>query len=137
VTGTSLRIDDADLKRLPQALDALAREADQAHDLMDEIGGALVTSTQQRFQEGAGPDGQRWRPSLRATREGGQTLVRRGHLRDSVTHAASGRSVAVGTNIIYGRIHQVGGTIRPRPMPSPCCTARRWGWRSSRSALRA
>lgn len=115
MTGIAIRIDDADLARMGHALEPLLREADRAHDLMDAIGGALVQSTHHRFDdEQAGPDGARWRPSLRAIREGGQTLVRRGHLHDSVTHAASDRSVAVGTNAICGRIHQLGGTIRPR-----------------------
>jgi len=114
MTGISIRIDDADLARMGHALDGLLREADQAEDLMDEIGSALVTSTQQRFEAGTGPDGERWTPSMRALRTGGQTLTDRGHLRDSVTHAANARSVQVGSNLIYARPHQLGATIRAK-----------------------
>ncbi|MQX36821.1 phage virion morphogenesis protein [Roseospira navarrensis] len=114
MSGIAIRIDDADLRRAGHALDALVRDADRAHDLMDEIGAALVTSVQQRFQAGRSPDGDRWTPSRRAARTGGQTLVDRGHLRDSITHAADSRSARVGTNLIYARIHQLGGQIRAR-----------------------
>lgn len=95
------------------------------HQVFDEIGAYLVSETNRRFQETVDPDGKAWEPSQRAQAEGGKTLVDYGHLRDSITHivAADGRGVEVGTNMVYGAIHQFGGqagrgrsvTIVPRP----------------------
>ena len=103
---TSITVDD----RIVQA--ALARLGSHLDDMtepMDEIGVMLVSSVTHRFETGVGPDGRPWIPSARALSEGGQTLVMRGHLRDSQTHVAGPRSVEVGTNLVYGAVHQFGG----------------------------
>jgi len=84
--------------------------------VLDEVGEAVVSLTMRRFEEGKGPDGVEWPTSARAAAEGGQTLVDRGGLRDSITHdllpGASG--VEVGTNLRYGAIHQFGGTVKAK-----------------------
>lgn len=83
---------DVNLKELadnhgPKAvMDRLEDLMADATDLLDDVGASLVTSTLHRFETGTDPDGHAWKPSARATREGGQTLVDRGHLRDSITH---------------------------------------------------
>lgn len=102
--------------------------------MMTDIGETLVSSTTQRFVDGQGPDGVPWEPLAAATRlarVGGnkqsrkkngsfragalrvldnmKVLVDRGHLRDSITYEAGTDQVAVGTNMIYGAIHQFGG----------------------------
>lgn len=92
--------------------DALAGMIARAEDMtpaMDEIGAVLTTSTQLRFETGKGPGGQAWTPSIRAAAEGGLTLVDRGSLRDSIVHRASAQEVEVGSNLVYARIHQLGG----------------------------
>lgn len=53
-----------------------------------EIARYLKTSVQLRFREQKGPDGKAWKPSLRATRTGGQTLRLTSRLRNSITGAA-------------------------------------------------
>ena len=68
----------------------------------------------ERFRRGVGPDGQAWPVSQRAEEEGGQTLVDTGRLRESIVHEAGPSRVTVGTNVLYARIHQLGGTIRPK-----------------------
>lgn len=96
---------------------ALARLRALAGDLtpvMDEIGDQLVANVLERFRRGVGPDGQAWPRSGRAEEEGGQTLVDAGRLRDSIVSEAGPSSVTVGTNVLYARIHQLGGTIRPK-----------------------
>jgi len=96
------------------ALDALADAAAAlAHPrpLFDEIGASLVVSTQMRFERGVGPDGNPWPPSLRAIVEGGKTLVDFARLMRSISHEATDSGVAVGTNVLYAAIHQLGGTI--------------------------
>ncbi|MCF8491361.1 MAG: phage virion morphogenesis protein [Rhodospirillum sp.] len=107
MTGTSIVVNRADIEAAAGRLEALAN-LDIAN-LLDEIGGGLVTSTGHRFETGVGPEGVQWEPSLRAIEQNGQTLVDRGHLRDSVTHAVNSQSVAIGTNVVYAAIHQFGG----------------------------
>lgn len=82
--------------------------------ILADIGEALVSSTIQHFVEGKGPDGEDWKPSERSARDGGKPLSNTGRLRQSIDYATAPDSVTVGTNVLYGRIHQVGGEIRPK-----------------------
>jgi phage virion morphogenesis protein len=82
--------------------------------LMNIIGAVLESSTRQRFRTGVAPDGASWKPSVRATKKGGKTLLDHGHLRDSITHDADDKTAVVGSNLIYAAIHQVGGIIRAK-----------------------
>lgn len=79
--------------------------------LANEVGEILVSSTVQRFRDGVDPDGNPWIPSERALREGGKTLVDRGHLRDSNTYVVdlNGRAISVGTNDIRAGVLYFGG----------------------------
>lgn len=114
MTGVAIRI-------TPQGIDdviaALAERADEnAFDLWDKIGAALVASTVERFETETDPEGSPWPASLRKLLEGGRTLTVRGAsgLVGSITHEATGGGVAVGTNEPHGAIHQHGGTIRAK-----------------------
>ncbi len=108
MVGASFRIeiDDASAK---QALAGLLEKAQDLTPAMDEIGAMLVTSTLRRFETGQAPGGAPWPPSARAIRDGGQTLVDSGRLRDSITHYPSRDQVVVGSNVVYAAIHQLGG----------------------------
>lgn len=106
-----IQLDDALVR---DSLAGLLRAGANLHPAMDEIGAALVASTQQRFERGAGPDGNPWPRSLRATIEGGKTLVDSSRLLQSITHEASADGVTVGTNTIYAGTHQFGATIRAK-----------------------
>ena len=74
-------------------------------------------STLERFKQSKGPDGRRWKTSIRAAQEGGKTLIQSAQLRNSI-HAKSDTSgFAVGTNVKYAATHQFGEpgrTIRAR-----------------------
>jgi phage virion morphogenesis protein len=111
MAGAQLRIDDREVRAL---LARLGAAADDLAPAMKRVGAAIEADTGRRFEEGAGPGGTRWPPSLRATLQGGRTLVDRGRLSDSITYEAGARSVRVGTNVIYAAIHQFGGTIRAK-----------------------
>lgn len=74
-----------------------------------EIGAALLTSTQRRFEDEAGPDGAAWEKSARAQADGGATLRDTARLYQSLTYMVHPRSVEVGTNTLYAAIHQLGG----------------------------
>jgi phage virion morphogenesis protein len=93
---------------------AFAQLADRAEDkrpLMEEIGAALLLSTQMRFESETGSDGNPWPQSLRAKLEGGKTLRDTGRLVQSLTFTASSDLVEVGTNVTYAEVHQFGATI--------------------------
>lgn len=81
--------------------------------MLHDIGETLVNNAKWRFQESKGPDGKDWEPSARAA-HGGKTLIGEGDLRRSITHAVTQDGVLVGSNKVYARIHQMGGTIRPK-----------------------
>ncbi|MCL4514147.1 MAG: phage virion morphogenesis protein [Firmicutes bacterium] len=74
--------------------------------LHKEIGEAMVSSTQERFENGVGPDGKPWPPSRRAREGGGQTLVDTARLKNSITYRARPDQVAIGTNVIYAAVMQ-------------------------------
>ncbi len=101
---------DAAIARLSQAEAALANPL----DMYQAIGEAMVTSTRQRFDDSAGPDGSPWPISLRAQFEGGKTLVDKAVLVGSITHIAAADQVEWGTNLDYAATHQFGATITPK-----------------------
>lgn len=114
MSGVEITYSARDIGPLQANLEKLLRGLDDTSEMMDEVGGMLVSSTLNRFENERGPDGQRWKPSARARQEGGQTLTDSARLRTSITHTYDRDSVAVGTNVIYAGIHQLGGTIRPK-----------------------
>ena len=91
--------------------------------ILRAIGTGLARNTRQRFDLGVAPDGQPWQalhPAYEAGKRGPGILREsgmRGGLQGSITFDVSGAELAVGTNRIYGAIHQFGGTIRPRRGP--------------------
>lgn len=105
---------DAALARLDALDAALANPA----DLLARVGEYLTASTRARFKTMTGPDGRRWRPlepnyakSKKYNRD--KILTLRGFLRNSIHWQADGRdAVQIGTNLVYGAIHQHGGIIR-------------------------
>lgn len=75
------------------------------------------TSTLERFRQGKAPDGRRWQTSIRAAQEGGRTLVKTAHLRNSIHARSNASGFAVGTNVKHAATHQFGEpgrTIRAR-----------------------
>lgn len=84
--------------------------------LLDVVGAVVEEGVQRRFETATDPDGVPWLESLRAREgeSGGKTLTDTGRLQGSITRAVTKDSVAVGTNVIYGAIHQFGGEIVPK-----------------------
>jgi phage virion morphogenesis protein len=114
---TGIRVEVTGKDQTLAALAALSARATHPQPMWDAIGMSLVVSTQRRFEEGRGPDGSPWPPSIRALAEGGKTLIASGRLMASLTHNASDEGVEVGTNVIYAAIHQFGGVIRAKNKP--------------------
>lgn len=82
--------------------------------LMATIGETLVSGTIKRFADEEDPQGKNWEKSERAKSESGVTLTETGRLRKSIDYAATQDKVMVGSNVAYARIHQFGGTIKPK-----------------------
>lgn len=96
--------------------EVLTRLIERTYNLQpafEEIGSALLATTQQRFEAEAGPDGTAWPAHSAATAfkrgSNAKKLRDRGHLYASLTYAASRLKSEVGTNRVYARIHQLGG----------------------------
>jgi phage virion morphogenesis protein len=99
------------------ALSEATRRLGDPTELYNDIGAHLVATTQRRFDTGTAPDGNPWPPSLRARLGLGRTLVDKGMqggLMGSVGYEADATGLRVGTNLVYGAIHQLGGTIRAK-----------------------
>ena len=105
-------------------------QAVQMPPIARQIGEALVSSTIRRFGEQKAPDGTPWQPLAAATvaprakdygkrgkikkgaearLQGRKILIQSARLRNSISARVGGSKVAVGTNVVYARIHQFGG----------------------------
>ncbi len=78
------------------------------------IGAEVESQTRRRIEEGGpDPDGtpwEEWSDAYAGTRHAGHSLlVGEGDLLDSIQFITRGAEVEVGTNLIYGAIHQFGG----------------------------
>jgi phage virion morphogenesis protein len=119
-----LEFSTAELNRLGARLEALAKLTEQDYaDLLEGVGALVEGQTKNRIRnEKTAPDGtpwQAWSDNYRATRHGGNSLLMGdGHLDDSIQYIVDGDEVAVGSNLIYAAIHQLGGTPDMAPGPA-------------------
>ena len=91
------------------AIKQARRRLENPEKALKECGLVLLRSVARNFKAGGRPV--RWRPSKRALREGGKTLIDTARLKNSMTMRVLGRSLTVGTNVKYARIHQLGGKL--------------------------
>lgn len=82
--------------------------------LLNTIGETLVSGTLKRFQAEEEPSGKKWKASQRARDTGGVTLSDTGRLSKSILAKTGNDEVFVGSNLVYARIHQLGGEIKPK-----------------------
>lgn len=99
----NIKINDVSLK---QSLKALEISATDLTSAMRKIAGTLLTETQFNFLDEGRPN---WTPSLAAEERNGQTLQESGRLIRSISSDSDSSHAAVGTNVVYGPIHQFGG----------------------------
>lgn len=102
------------LPQVQRLFQQIRRLGGDPQPLLQDIAFLGENSTRERFRSQTGPDGERWKPSLRVQLSGGKTLTRDGHLGDSVGSYANQRSAVWGVNRIYAAIHQFGGAIRAK-----------------------
>jgi phage gpG-like protein len=94
------------------ALGRLALDSSDKAQLFNEIGINLVENVRLRFSDQIAPDGTAWQPSLRALKQGGDTLRDTGALLASLTHEVLADGVAYGTNLPYAPTLHFGATIK-------------------------
>ena len=99
----SITTDDRELK---QTLSQLKKRAGDLTPVMRDIGEIVHRSVRKNFKEGGRPD--KWAESKRAEAEGGQTLIDKGRLKNSITVEAGKDSVLIGTNVGYAAVHHFG-----------------------------
>jgi len=82
---------DVDKKKLHATLAADTRDA-----------------TLDRFKQSRGPDGKKWKTSIRAASGSGKTLIKTAQLRNSIKTKSDASGFAVGTNVKHAATHQFG-----------------------------
>lgn len=95
-----------------QALNAIdGIETLPQHELLDAIGQLVKESTRHRIEvTKTAPDGSYWQKN----RQGTSTLHQSGDLADLIDTSVSGGSVSIVSALVYSRIHQLGGVIKPK-----------------------
>ena len=120
MTGSSITI-ELDAVTALRSIAGLQKLVANPAPMLRAIGVGLASNTRDRFNEAKDPEGNPWAPLLPAYAaikkgpgilRGAQNMS--GGLQGSITSFADGSRVIVGTNKIYGAIHQFGGTIRPK-----------------------
>lgn len=93
----------------PDVLLAAAGRIEKPEKALNEIGLVLLRSISKTFKESGRPSA--WKASKRAAAGLGKTLIKTARLMRSVTMQVLGGTLEVGTNVVYARIHQLGGKI--------------------------
>ena len=111
------------LEGLQQRLHRLGQAGVALPALLNAIGAEVESQTRRRItDEKAGPDGsawEAWSDDYGKTRHGGQSLLEgHGDLVDSIGFEIDADGVHVGTNLVYGAIHQFGGEAVGKNIPA-------------------
>jgi phage virion morphogenesis protein len=80
-----------------------------------QIAQVLVSDSRRRFQTATDPGGRPWKPLKHRRPNGGDKPLRdTGVLRNSITGEATATGAVVFSNLPYARLHEYGGTVRPK-----------------------
>lgn len=88
-------------------LDQLAARCEHREPLMNKIAGIMLDAVDENFVQGGRPG---WTP---LKYRDGKPLMNTRRLHGSIGSLADNDQAAVGTNVVYARIHQLGGKTRP------------------------
>lgn len=103
---------------LMDTLQAVAARAKNLTEPMRDCGEYLLRETHEHFKHEEGPDGTPWLPLSPATikAKGHDNILHdSGRLQNSLTYRVSRTGFELGTNVVYGPIHQFGGTVEHEP----------------------
>jgi phage virion morphogenesis protein len=133
----TIKVDDREAR---EAFDRLMRLGRQPAPVLRHLGERLLESTRARFEAGRDPDGRPWKPLAQPTtiqRAGGaKAFTKKGALRKpaqdriarikmlvrdrqaglmaTLRYQVGGDTLQLGTDKVYGAIHQFGGVIRAK-----------------------
>lgn len=93
-----------------QAIQGVEQRLTHLTPVLEDIRERMIDSIQRNFDAGGRPTA--WPVSQRARQESGKTLIRTARLKNSLTGQVQSNRVTLGTNMLYARIHQFGGTIQ-------------------------
>ena len=111
--GVTLELDASELGVLAADLRRAAR-ADRRR-LMAGLAAVGESATRARLTAGGpDPDGRPWPPRHPLSRGRHPLLSHRGGLHDSIEADADESTARWGSNLVYARIHQMGGVVTPR-----------------------
>lgn len=113
MTGVRITVND---RELLQVLRRLARIGREPGAFLRPIGQQLINSTRERARREVSPEFTPWpelEPAYAAQKRGGHMLRESGNLLGTLTREVEGNTLRVGTNRIYGAIHQFGGQAGP------------------------
>lgn len=119
MAGVSIEVESAGLRRLEERL-ALIADPRQRRSLLESVAAEIESQTHRRIREGGpAPDDEpwaKWSDDYALTRHGGhKKLFGEGDLDDSIQALVNADEAEVGTNLVYGAIHQFGGKEVGRP----------------------
>jgi len=107
VSGATIEVTIQD-EQVRQLLEGLASRFGDLTPLMRNIGEIIRERAMQSFASGTSPEGDPWKPSFRAIRQGGKTLIDTAILRNSINVRPGPGVIEVGTPIEYAGTHQFG-----------------------------
>jgi phage gpG-like protein len=109
MAGTEITVDVLQNTATPALVSLSAFEK---HEMLDGLGRLVQEQTRRRLRdEKTAPDGTPWKPN----RAGTPILFDTGRLTASIDYLVENDERAiVGSGLVYARIHQTGGTIKPK-----------------------
>jgi len=100
------------LDKLKRRLDKTKNKLSDLRPFWNSVGEYMKTRTiKECFDKEQSPDGEAWKPIHRE----GKILSNTGELKKSIQYQADRKSVIIGSNLKYSRIHQFGGKIKVTP----------------------
>lgn len=107
MAGSSFTVDLTDINGLAAQLARAEAASVDLTPLMDDIGLALETTTDERFDTGRAPDGSAWPKGAKLA---GKTLILDGFLKNSIgdSRIVTANSVTIGSPLEYARAHDQG-----------------------------
>ncbi len=118
MAGVNISV-DVDDSRFKAALAKLQQQAHNLEPAYARIASRLLASAQRRFETQTDPEGKAWEPlkesTLAARAKAGKSggiLKVNGYLLNSLEERSSNQGAQVGSNWLYARIHQLGGTTK-------------------------
>jgi phage virion morphogenesis protein len=114
----TIEVDDRQVLRV---LDQMLAQMEDITPALGDIGEALLNSTRRRFDDQRAPDGTPWAPLTETTRNlkprnKDKILVLTNYLRGNLRYRTEPDGLELGTDRIYGAMHQFGGVTAPNSM---------------------